>query len=338
MTLKNLALYLLILFMEAGCVTHQLPSLSSSNRLSSLDRAQLNAFSWVLKFIQKDSNFNYIFSDLIVMLNEMALGKPQHKKVSSLLQKKAQRLIVKNFRRAALNLDIIFEKTPSSYWEFVSIIPYLYKYNIDKEPFLSFYKAIYSSSYQPYYKTSFRDALSTLNWDVLGDYLIDHSFLELIKKYEKKLLFQLPESYFYKMIKSVKLPPLEGEMWDRGYFLTHLVFAFSFYGERKIVADPFILKLESLLIKELPHIIEEMEDLDLLAEYVHALILLSFSHCERVKPWILFLVKKQHDDGSWGELEDFEGDPYDQFHPTWAVLTALNAYGKKCGGIVKRSI
>jgi hypothetical protein len=67
--------------------------------------------------------------------------------------------------------------------------------------------------------------------------------------------------------------------------------------------------------------------IDLLAEYIQCLKIIQpliKNSTKEISKYEQFLLDQQRSDGSWGNDRSDNGDPYTVFHPTWAVLTAIN--------------
>ena len=88
-------------------------------------RAILNGLKWCILFIADDEHFDYIFSDYLQMLAELAQNKTDPD-----IKRFAAQLIKEALDRAKSRLPSIFPLTPAAKWDFISIIPSVTHYFI----------------------------------------------------------------------------------------------------------------------------------------------------------------------------------------------------------------
>ena len=287
--------------------------------------AILKGLKWSVLFVEKNKNFDYIFSDYLAMLYELTLN---HNK--PVIQKSAVQLVNIALKRATHRLNKIFPKTLAGKWDYIAILPMIYQSKVPLTPFINFYKDYFPKENKEYYDTSFQDALKTLNYDLLGDYLIDYYFVDWMERKFNHHPFNLPKNRFPKLIK--KVTPLKyihkadsDDYHDQNYYVTHVILVLSQYGKRRLNNNSSLeKKLKAYIDKHYHEVRHEVGDLDLLAEFILCLKIYGEGNNPKIQEGKNYLISLQHSDGSWGTEEDKKGDPYDIFHPTWAVITTLN--------------
>jgi len=288
-------------------------------------RAILAGQRWLIEFIEKDRNFFYTFTDFLQMINELRTYQKD-----PLVVEVADALIQNCLSRAQGQLSNIFGPTTYDKWEYISIISLLYDNNYTKEKYFRFYQSQFTDIPDTLYEESFQSAFDDLNYDLMGDYIIDASFLHYIKLRVKDLPLDLPEDFFLDYIDILEdiefVHSFDGDVdgyYDQNYFVTHIAFVLNDYGSLPMPKTKLAKKTERYLLEQFDTIRQKVDDLDLLAEFVHCLKYFGHGDTPKVREAIQFLLGKQHPDGSWGTNEDFSGDPYDVMHPTWSVLTSI---------------
>lgn len=286
------------------------------------ESALLRGLLWLAHFVDQEDRFVFVFSDVVVMLAELAREKnfPRVATASALILEDV-------LKRGAYRLALIFSPDEVGRWEFVSILPYILDSEARKREYYRFYRQQFTFSFEDDLP-AYRNALKSRDYDLLGDYLIDYAFLELLKRKHPdfpigntknalsdftKLLVDLPFPYSYG----------DDEYYDQNYFVTHIVFAQTLYGAIRPGRTAFDERVHRYLQDHLSVVRYKTGDLDLLGEYLNCLKLYGDSGTKMMLEATTYLLSKQHESGAWGEASDFRGDPYDQFHPTWAVMTGL---------------
>jgi hypothetical protein len=290
-------------------------------------RAVLKGMLWCVKFIDSDTNFHFIFSDYVTMLYELTLNRE-----CPFVNEIATRLVRNAFKRGAGRLEAIFPYSASGTWDFISIIPFLYVFDVDTSTYLSFYNnSLPAIDSHPCEKTFAEVALS-LDYDRLTDYLVDYSFLNFAHQVAPHNDFSLPSDRFSRYLGLSKLIPLvhgsNSEKFSaQNYYVTHVVYAMSHYGSRKCEMGAFENEILAYLKRSYNAVRYEDTDIDLLSEFTQCLKILGQDHSPMVTNAEEFLISQQRPDGSWGTREDKAGDPYDAFHPTWAAMLAIHCSG-----------
>ena len=287
----------------------------------------LRGIQWLRDFSKTDENLYYVFSDFVLLLHELSLNTSDPE--ISLLTKSYLR---DSYTRAAPHLSRIFDKDQTGKWDFISTLRLSLLYNIEKDSFLQFYRSYLPKRNVRPYNRSFETALAKEDYDLLGDYIIDYSFLHYLLRDFPKLDISLPQDRFQEMIK--RISELEfrysihsdpDDLYDQNYYVTHIAYVLTNYGEDPFPNSPLRTKLKTYLLELFKYVRQDADDMDLLAEFVHCLKYLGLGERDEVQEAENFLIQQQNPDGSWGTQEDFQGDPYDIMHPTWAVTTALHA-------------
>jgi len=295
------------------------------------ERAILAGMHWLLGFADDDANFTDVFTDLVLALHELT-----YTKLSSIRAELGRELVVISLLRALPKLNELFEPTEAGRWDFISLLPMLNDYPELEPGYHEFYQKWFSglrdTSYQ-HPDGSFADALQAQDYAVIGDYLIDVSFLHYYLQQVSNSSLRLPPDTFPELLQQLTqfdyaLPPPEqvDDYFDLAYLATHVILVKTNYGELELTKDdPNTERVAQYFDKTYRRVRFELGDLDLLAEYLQCLRLLSGSAQDpRIPELEAFILSLQRSDGSWGRRDDFSGDPYEQFHPTWAVLSALN--------------
>jgi len=341
--MKNLTAKFVIVFLVLPLVFFKCSTLPKKSTVSSIEiqyeiinylkknisiqeKSILKGLLWSEKYVQKNEHFDYIFSDYLVMLNE--LYKSQYEFVREISEK----LIYYNLKRGSTRLKNMFENSVSDKWDFISVIPIVLRFKREVEIYSSFYRNNFPETFnnKSYHKYSFNEALAKVNHDELGNYIIDMVFVDMIK--QKEILFPMPKNslkIYMEKLKNISFKYTQLDLYhDQNYFITHIVLVESHYGDRSINAnDPLIIRIKKYFKKHFINIRYKVDDIDLLGEVIHCWKICKMKRTERFNEAMQYLVKKQNPNGSWYDVKDADDDdsPYDVFHPTWAVITALSA-------------
>ncbi len=294
----------------------------------SVRRSVLKGLAWAVRFVEDDENLDFVFSSYVLMLRELTLREDDE-----FMSGLASDLIREAFDRIVPRLDNAFPAHNSGKWDFISILPFIYQFDVDDRPFLEFYDRQFTMAHMPAYSETFEHALETYDYDLLGDYLIDYTFLHFLNVTRPEHGFDLPEDRFDAFIDDVSRLPLihdcdsdETDYYNLNYYVTHIVFVVTDYGRVEMKDEALKTLMVDYLQENLETVVNDVEELELMAEFIHCLNMLGHGDSQDVSMTIEKLIEAQHEDGSWGTEEDFAGDPYDQLHPTWAVMTALHSF------------
>ncbi|MCB9637335.1 MAG: hypothetical protein H6727_00310 [Myxococcales bacterium] len=293
------------------------------------NRAVFAGVHWLTRYLEDNQRFREGFGDFVWIINELTLFPP-----SSPLAKIATRLIRKSFQRAIPQFSQIYDKDIDEKWNFLALFPLVYKYKLPLQPFLSFYDTHFTKDLRSGYNISYKKSIETLNYDVIGGYLIDGAFLDLFLKRHPNNPFRLPKNHAQKRFAQLdKLPFIHSlksdpdGYHDQNYFITHIIMAANHYSESPLPRTPLMRRIGDYLTRELPTVRHQVDDLDLLAEYIYCLKVLKRDETPLVRESLQYMIKAQHADGSWGTDEELKGETYDAMHPTWTVLSALTYPG-----------
>jgi hypothetical protein len=291
-------------------------------------RAVLNGLLWAVKFAEDDESFDFVFSSYVLMLRELTLRRDDE-----FMSGVASELIRDAFSRLAPRLDNAFPAHNSGKWDFISILPFIYQFGVDDGPYLEFYGRQFDMDHKPAHGETFEHGLETYDYDLLGDYLIDYTFLHFLNVSSPGHGFDLPQDRFEEFVEAVSALPLihdcesdSTDYYNQNYYVTHIVFVVTDYGQVEMKDEALKARMVDYLQGNLETVVSDVGELELMAEFIHCLNMLGYGDDEGVSMTIEKLLDAQHENGSWGTEEDFAGDPYDQLHPTWAVMTALHSF------------
>ena len=291
-------------------------------------KAVLEGLLWVVRFVEEDERLDFVFSNYVLFLRELTLDKKD-----AFTSGIATDLIEEAFTRIKPRLGDVFPKSNYGKWDFISVLPFINQFDVDKEFYLDYYVSSLPKKHKRPYKKSFAKGVKTINYDLLGDYLIDYSFLHCLNVDFPEHGLDLPEDKFdLFMEKAGKLKFIhdhgsdEDDYFDQNYYVTHIVYVATDYGHIDMKDEDLKDRVSKYLEDNLYYVRHDVKDIDLTAEFVHCLKLLGHGEDKAVQEAVEYLISIQKEDGSWGEKDDFEGDFYDQFHPTWAVVSALHGF------------
>jgi hypothetical protein len=113
------------------------------------------------------------------------------------------------------------------------------------------------------------------------------------------------------------------EFYDTVYFVTHVIYTLNAYGRYRL--SPRWLPQEFDFLKtHLPGVISR-DDPEMVGEFVDSLKAFGMEPTHPlIRRAIMYLLSKQNDDGSWGDL-NFP-DPYARYHSTWTAIDGLRDY------------
>jgi hypothetical protein len=112
---------------------------------------------------------------------------------------------------------------------------------------------------------------------------------------------------------------------DIAYAVTHIVYVLNDYGKYRL--KPEWLPHEYQYLKDnFEHVIR-IDDPETMGEFIDTLK--SFGVTEQdplIRRGIDFILSRQHKDGSWGDLDKNDKDPYTPYHSTWTAINGLMDY------------
>ena len=163
--------------------------------------------------------------------------------------------------------------------------------------------------------------------------LMDYCFVEMARHSSRSSrLFRLPESRFSKYWRAIRqydVRALESsvanadEQFELDYLVTHLVMCRYGFGSRVLArASKFDTQLTAYLVRHQTRILEDSDDLDLIAELAYCYLELNTQ-----KFWVQKAINRilatQNVDGSWGTKDEMRLQMYDRSHATWTAVAAL---------------
>jgi hypothetical protein len=288
--------------------------------------AALRGALWTVRFVQPDAHFDQIFSDYLLMLHELYV-QPADETVRRCLHD----LILNALQRAEPRLAAIFPSTPYGAWDFQTILRILWEHEGPVEAYEGFYREVLSGHEELTYDTTFEEALQARDYDTLCDYLIDAAFLHYLREERPEGSIALPPDRLPHYIRElahleyVHTVSSKPEAYQaQNYFATHVILVLSDYGSKRVLDCKLADHALRYVQEEFEPVWRRVPDMDLLAEFIHCLKIARLDDQTLVDKAARHLLDLQRPDGSWGSDEDLAGSPYQAFHPTWTVATALN--------------
>lgn len=285
--------------------------------------AVLRGLRWCVVFSDNDSNFNFTFTNYITMLHELTLHSSH-----SGLKRIVHALIVKEFKRAIPRLDTLFAADEDGYMDFVTMLPIAYRHKVPLKPLKIFAAGRFEKITPPDRLNEFRLAAKNLDYDLLTNLIIEAAFMDMAYEMGGAKDFQLPpNNYRTIMDECAGIPFLhkynDDAYHDQNYYATHVLLALNHYGQETLKASATGDRVFQYLAGQYSTVRNQAGDFDLLCEYLYCLRQFVISGVSFITEGERHIMSLQNPDGSWGTVDDFNGDPYDQFHPTWTAITLL---------------
>ena len=299
--------------------------LLANDGLSREEKAVLRSLNWLVGFAADDKNLVEVFSDALLMLSE--LSSADH---SPEVQRVSESLLRSLLATATNRLDSIFSQSVYGFWDYTSILSMVYDSKIPLERYIEHFNSYEPHTIDPVYGNSIESALESMDYDLIGDYLIDFSFVHhLNEEYPNSVFYYSGNPYETVLSAIESVPFLHNFESDRvlyseqNYFVTHIVLVMSDYGRKPIPSTILTQRVLSYILREFNTVRYKVDDLDLLAEFVHCLKILNSGEGEIVQEAISHMLDRQLPNGAWGSEKELTSGPYDQLHPSWAVSTSL---------------
>ena len=295
----------------------------SGDKTDARERAVLKGLRWCLIFFDDDGNFNFAFKNYMTMLNELTLLRPR-----SSLALVAHRQVLKEFERALPRLPGIFPADADGYEKFISILPVAYHHQVPIGPLKEFAERHFARVNPPDRLEEFRRAARERDYDSLTDYVVDAAWKNMAYRWNAQKDFRLPpDNYGTVMAECANIPLLhkygDDAYHDQNYYATHVLLALNRYGQEALRPSAIGDRIFFYLTEQYDIVRNKVGDLDLLCEYLYCFRQFAPRGVQFVREGEGYVMSLQNPDGSWGTEEDFEGDPYDRFHPTWTAITLL---------------
>jgi hypothetical protein len=113
------------------------------------------------------------------------------------------------------------------------------------------------------------------------------------------------------------------EFYDTVYFVTHVIYTLNAYGRYRL--SPRWLPQEFDFLKTHLRTAISSDDPEMTGEFVDSLKAFGLKHTHPlIRRGITYLLSKQNDDGSWGDLKFRDG--YARYHSTWTAVDGLRDY------------
>ncbi len=289
------------------------------------ERAILAGLHWMVRYLEEEKHFRSVFSDYVLALHELTLFDKQRPWVGVVRD-----ILRRSFVRAWPAREKIFAKSVAGKWDFISVIHLLYQHEIPIDPYLRFYHSYFPKGEKTRGKT-FARAFQDRDYDRLGDFLIDSSFLDLLLRRRPRTPFRLPPNRLAAYVREIERLPLihtfssnPDGYHHQNYFVTHVILSLNHYSESPLPETPLLRRMLGYLKREFATVRHRVDDIDLLAEFVYSFKCYGLEQEPRVWEAQQFLLSQQSSWGAWGKAADWRGDAYDAIHPTLAAITALN--------------
>ncbi len=289
--------------------------------------AALKGMIWLVRQMRSTAAYYSFFVEYLWMFYEFRLSK-SHPLIVDLSTK----LLMLEIDGAQFRLKKMFKPTIEDKWRFISLIPILFEVQSAPPEYAKFYREFFPRSLR-YCDASFNDHKSIDDFDGMVDVLMDYCFLEMAHRGNGQLrLFKLPRPRFaeyWRAVKQFELRHLEesvtndDEQFDLDYQVTHLVMCRYGYGSRALApASGFDRQIAEYLARHEDRILQESDDLDLIAEWSYCYLEMNIRE-NWVRKAIDRILETQNADGSWGTRYELRQNMYDRCHQTWNAVTAL---------------
>lgn len=294
-----------------------------TKKLSRKEASILRALDWLIGFADKDENFDFVSTNFFLLLYEMTAsrGRIHQKEV-------AQLILETSFARAQKRLSQIYPPEKDTKESFIGLLQILLDYPQFQAPYYKYYTRAFSFKDE---KFNFQKAQSSNDYRQMYEHLVSASFLYYYLLKDKATTLALPENSFLEDLKKLEkfeyktsYPVPSYEFVQLGYLATHVVLVLTNYGQFAISPSTNARKAARYIQATFDKVRDKLGYLDLYAEYIQCLKILNIAPSARINKLEDFLFDLQRPDGSWGTEQTFKSDPYTAFHPTWAVITALN--------------
>ncbi|HYA85969.1 MAG TPA: hypothetical protein VEI57_02750 [Nitrospirota bacterium] len=298
---------------------HEIARSNTNERYS----AVLKGLRWCVIFFDNDKNFDFTFSNYMTMLDELSLHSRRDSFTSIV-----HTLIQKEFKRVIPRLPKLFEANEDGYEEFINILPIAYHHQIPIQPLQEFANGHFAHVNLSDKIQKFKRAARQLNYELLTDLVIEAAFIDMDYRWKADRDFRLPPNGYQAILKECEAIPFlynyKSEKYhDQNYYATHVLLALNHYGQKPLKPSATSDKVFFYLTGQYNRIRYHVDDLDLLSECLYCFKQFAPMNVEFIGEGERYIISQQHEDGSWGTSDDFKGDPYDQFHPTWTAIVLL---------------
>lgn len=292
-------------------------------KLSKKERSILQALHWLIGFADNDDNFDFISANFFILLHEMTASRER------LHQKEVAALILQiSLARAEKRLAEIYPKDENGKNKFLGLMQILLSYPQFAAAYQQFYQRQFRGITEDF---NFQKALKNNSYQEMYEHLINASFIFYYLANAKNPIAPLPKNSFLADLKMLEqfeyktdYPVKSYEFVQLSYLATHVLLVLTNYGQFALRDSINARKAAKYLEATFDKVRDQLGYLDLFAEYIQGLKIANAVPRTKIEQLEDFLLKLQRPDGSWGTEQTFKSDPYTAFHPTWAVITALN--------------
>ena len=298
-------------------------------------RAVLRGMMWLLKQMSSVSAYHSFFIGYLWMFYEFRLSK-----CNPVIVDIATKVLKLELDGAQFRLKKMFKPNIDDKWCFMSLIPILSEVQADAQEYAKFYRSFFPRSLE-YFDVQFHEHARLDDFEGLVEVLMDYCFIEMARHGNRHLrLFRLPESRFSRYLRVIRQYDVrvlessvtnDDEQFELDYQVTHLVMCRLGYGSRVLArATNFDTQLAAYMARHESRILNESEDVDLIAELAYCYLHLNIRK-SWVKKAVNSILADQNADGSWGTEEEMRLEMYGRMHATWTAVTALchSIRGKK---------
>ncbi|HXF90325.1 MAG TPA: hypothetical protein VNJ29_00180 [Candidatus Nitrosotenuis sp.] len=306
-------------------IVQQILKLLSSEHLPNKRKALYKGLLWMIRFTDPLDNFKNVSEEYL-----MALGELHHS------NSKIQRLLIRQLLTSAISrlspyLTELYQNNLRDYLNYLYLAPTILEANPKSTWVGEFCHLHFSKRELTPYKANFYQSLQKQDYDKLTDYMSETAMIDLLQKMDDNNIFGIDDNPYRQFHQMMTKLPWDADLDDdnyseQNYCMTHVVLSLNHYGRQDIsIPKSWRRKLIRYHWHHYPNIRYQVDDLDLLAEFLYDLKVLRQDHNPKYQEGISYLLTQQNEDGSWGDDDDFNSDDlYDVFHPTWTVLSALN--------------
>ncbi|MCH8277756.1 MAG: SET domain-containing protein-lysine N-methyltransferase [Proteobacteria bacterium] len=290
-------------------------------------RAVLRGMAWLLRKMSSVGAYYSFFVGYLWMFYEFRLSKCNPAVVDI-----ATKVLELELDGAQLRLEKMFKPSLEEKWRFISLIPILSAVRADAQEYAKFYRSFFPRSLK-HCDVTFNEHMQFADFEGMIEVLMDYCFIEMARHDNRHLrLFRLPGSRFsqyWRVIRRYDVRVLEScvtnddEQFELDYQITHLVMCRLGYGSRVLArATKFDSQLTAYLVRHETRILDDSDDLDLIAELAYCYLVWNTQE-SWVKKSIDRILVTQNANGAWGTKEEMHLDMYDRMHATWTAVTAL---------------
>ncbi len=295
--------------------------------LKKRDRAILKGMRWMRRYIERHWSYDALGLDAVYIFMELAQTSR-----NPLIRHRAQRythLLAQRMNRYFLRPKV-YSKF-SNLFDILDLLAEAPQLHFRAAPLFRVARKEFRKikSDRKLYQTDLQ-LLSSLTSDDLFDLLINAYILTKVNlRYPRQFPSKFTLYHVLKFLKTYHFtsyeedPTPDKEHFSEDAFLaTHIAYVINNYGRLALkrqdlpVVYPYLRKNFEAILKD--------GDGEIIAEMIDVFRSMGFDETndKMVRKGTLFLLRKQHHDGSWGQWRK-EKDPYDAIHETWCAVLGL---------------